>query len=57
MCKYGLKVNNGKSGIISISKNSIPLFLSIVKECPVDCYQYKFDTSIYKEHQPKYKAG
>ena len=51
---YDLKVLNTKNGRINISKKSIPKFLSIIGECPVKCYQYKFDTSIYNKSQPKY---
>jgi hypothetical protein len=52
---FDLKVSNTKNGKINITKKSIPLFLSIIGECPVKCYQYKFDTSIYNNPQPKYK--
>ena len=54
--EFGLKVSNTKKGKKNITKKSIPLFLSIIGECPVDCYQYKFDTSIYNSPQPKYKS-
>lgn len=54
--EFGLKVSNTKKGKINITKKSIPLFLSIIGECPVDCYQYKFDTSTYNSPQPKYKS-
>ncbi len=53
---FNLKVSNTKRGKINITKKSIPLFLSIIGECPVKCYQYKFDTSIYSNRQPKYKS-
>ena len=41
---------------VSLSIYFIPLFLSIIGKCPVECYQYKFDTSIYNNPQPKYKS-
>lgn len=53
---FDLKVSNTKNGKINITKKSIPLFLSIIGKCPVECYQYKFDTSIYNNPQPKYKS-
>ncbi len=53
--ELNLKVRNTKRGNINITKKSIPLFLSIINECPVECYKYKFNTLIYNKPQTKYK--
>jgi hypothetical protein len=43
-----------KKGLICISKKSIHEFLNYIGECPVSCYQYKWETSRFTFKQPKY---
>jgi|SRR5690625_52 len=52
----GFKASNRKRGLICISKKSIEDFLEYIGECPIDCYKYKWNTSIFTSKQPKYKV-
>ncbi len=50
----GISASNRKNGLICVKKKSVPYFLNYIGECPVSCYKYKWDISIYNSKQPKY---
>lgn len=39
----GLNARNDKKGNIRILKSSVPQFFQYIGDCPVECYQYKWD--------------
>lgn len=55
LSSIGIDSSNRKNGLICIKKKSIDGFLKYIGQCPVMCYQYKWDISKYQSKQPKYK--
>jgi hypothetical protein len=57
LIELGFKASNRKKGLICISKKSIQDFLDYMGPSPVECYAYKWDTTVFTSKQPKYSVS
>jgi LAGLIDADG DNA endonuclease family len=51
--ELGIKASCRNNGTICIAKSAIVDFLAYIGECPVNCYTYKWNLSIFTSKQPK----